>query len=725
MKAKRWLLLLMFLGVCSCAVCLCACEKDHVHELVHFESREATCENAGNLEYWECSVCGSRFIDAEAEHRIGDVFLPALGHCWGEWQVLKEPTCEAKGRQCRSCTVCGAEDRESIALSEHELWPISAKEETCTQNGVKEHWRCSVCEKLFWDEEGDREVFAEELIVLPHHADGGVLKKNAEYHWQICPVCGLPFDYQRHVYDGSKCVECGVGDSSVLNYRLIGGGTEYEVYDERYPFAETVIIPRTYKGLPVTSIGKDAFRNDTIVEEIILPSSIVSIGDNAFVDCSQLKNIVIPISTHTLGTMVFSGCKNLDSLTVESGNPIYFSAGNCIVEKESGKLVDGSNTAEIPDDGRVKTIGEEAFIGRDKLEEIVIPASVETIEESAFVLCSNLKRVVLSEGIRKIGSYSFQNCDQLAEIYIPSTLTEFGENTFSYCGNLEIIEVQEGNPIFHSENNCLIKTQTKILIKGGKNSSIPDDGSVQIIASGAFENCEALASIDIPEGITAIQSRAFQNCTGLESIFIPANVGYISDAFSGCSGLESIQVHPDNEEYRGIGNCLIETRSKTLLLGCKNSVIPGDGSVEIIGEWAFYKCGGLTDIVIPEGVKEIQWSAFGNCSNLKSVRLPDSLETLASNAFACCGSLERIVIPEGVTNIEQFCFIECTALKDIVIPKSLKRVGSLAFRQCNSLTDVYYGGSEEDWKNIELEASSWDESILQAQIHYNWTGDPE
>ena len=184
-------------------------------------------------------------------------------------------------------------------------------------------------------------------------------------------------------------------------------------------------------------------------------------------------------------------------------------------------------------------------------------------------------------------------------------------------------------------------------------------------------------------------------------------------------------MHPDNEEYRGIGNCLIETRSKTLLLGCENSVIPGDGSVEIIGEWAFYKCGGLTGIVIPEGIKEIQWSAFGDCSNLKSVRLPDSLETLASNAFACCGSLEHIALPEGLSSIGTFCFYRCTALKSVVIPESVTRVGLHAFDLCSTLTDVYYGGSEEDWKNIELEASSWDESILQAQIHYDRTGDPE
>lgn len=724
MKAKRWLLLLMFLGVCSCAVCLCACEKDHVHELVHFESREATCENAGNLEYWECSVCVSRFIDAEAEHRIGDVFLPALGHCWGEWQVLKEPTCEAEGNRCRSCLVCGKAEGESIAVSQHVLLHISAEEPTCYQTGVREHWECKGCGKLFSDGAGKSEVFSEDILLPFSHADSGVLEKDAEYHWKVCSKCGQPFDRQEHKFSLRRCSDCKTADpEQCLEYRLINGGTEYEVIGS-YPAGESIIIPSTHQGLPVTSIGENVFIYKPF-EEIILPPSIANIESGAFFRNNNLKSCVIPAATRSIGVMAFGECSSLESLVVEDGNPVYRSAGNCIIERAGGKLIEGTNASEIPVDGSIKIIGEEAFVGRDKLEEIVIPASVETIEESAFVLCSNLKRVVLSEGIRKIGSYSFQNCDQLAEIYIPSTLTEFGENTFSYCGNLEIIEVQEGNPIFHSENNCLIETQTKILIKGGKNSSIPDDGSVQIIASGAFENCEALASIDIPEGITTIQSRAFQNCTGLKSIFIPANVGYISDAFSGCSGLESIQVHPDNERYRGIGNCLIETRSKTLLLGCKNSVIPGDGSVEIIGEVAFYKCGGLTDIVIPEGIKEIQWSAFGDCSDLKFVRLPDSLETLAGNAFACCGRLEHIALPEGLSSIGTFCFYRCTALKSVVIPESVTRVGLYAFDLCSTLTDVYYGGSEEDWKNIELEASSWDESILQAQIHYNWTGDPE
>lgn len=383
MKAKRWLLLLMFLGVCSCAVCLCACEKDHVHELVHFESREATCENAGNLEYWECSGCGGKFIDAEAEHRIGDVFLPALGHCWGEWQVLKEPTCEAKGRQCRSCTVCGAEDRESIALSEHELWPISAKEETCTQNGVKEHWRCSVCEKLFWDEEGDREVFAEELIVLPHHADGGVLEKDAEYHWKVCSKCGQPFDRQEHKFSLRRCSDCKTADpEQCLEYRLINGGTEYEVIGS-YPAGESIIIPSTHQGLPVTSIGENVFIYKPF-EEIILPPSIANIESGAFFRNNNLKSCVIPAATRSIGVMAFGECSSLESLVVEDGNPVYRSVGNCIIERAGGKLIEGTNASEIPVDGSIKIIGEEAFRGRKKLEEIVIPASVETIEEGAF-----------------------------------------------------------------------------------------------------------------------------------------------------------------------------------------------------------------------------------------------------------------------------------------------------------------------------------------------------
>ena len=87
-----------------------------------------------------------------------------------------------------------------------------------------------------------------------------------------------------------------------------------------------------------------------------------------------------------------------------------------------------------------------------------------------------------------------------------------------------------------------------------------------------------------------------------------------------CLNLERITVDPQNTEYHSSGDCLIETGSKRLLYGCKNSIIPDDGSVKTICRYAFLNCIGLTAITIPSAVKEVEDKAFKGCTNLKDIK---------------------------------------------------------------------------------------------------------
>ena len=144
--------------------------------------------------------------------------------------------------------------------------------------------------------------------------------------------------------------------------------------------------------------------------------------------------------------------------------------------------------------------------------------------------------------------------------------------------------------------------------------TIPD--SVTSIGNYAF-NGSGLTSITIPDSVTSIGDYAFQTCKSLTSITIPDSVTSIGDgAFSGCSGLEEIKVAEGNVNYHSAGNCLIETASKTLILGCKTSIVPADGSVISIGDYAFFDCSGLTSITIPDSVTSIGWGTFMQCSGL-------------------------------------------------------------------------------------------------------------
>ena len=176
-----------------------------------------------------------------------------------------------------------------------------------------------------------------------------------------------------------------------------------------------------------------------------------------------------------------------------------------------------------------------------------------------------------------------------------------------------------------------------------------------------------------------------------KSITIPNSVTSIgSSAFSGCSSLTSITVDEGNSKYHSAGNCLIETASKTLVLGCKNSVIPTDGTVTSIGDSAFEDCSNLTSIVIPDSVTSIGYDAFEGCSNLTSIVIPDSVTSIGSSAFAYCSNLTSIVIPDSVTSIGSNAFSSCSKLKSITIGSSVTSIGENAFFGCSKLTSIVF-----------------------------------
>lgn len=78
--------------------------------------------------------------------------------------------------------------------------------------------------------------------------------------------------------------------------------------------------------------------------------------------------------------------------------------------------------------------------------------------------------------------------------------------------------------------------------------------------------------------------------------------------------------------------------------------------------------------------------------------------------------IEKYEIPYGVNTIKDNAF-DGSNLKSIKIPKSIKSINFYAFNDCTSLTDVYYKGSKEDWKKIDIWRGN--KSLLKADIHYN------
>ena len=216
---------------------------------------------------------------------------------------------------------------------------------------------------------------------------------------------------------------------------------------------------------------------------------------------------------------------------------------------------------------------------------------------------------------------------------------------------------------------------------------------VRYIGNNAFRDHADIISVNIGENVESIRYMAFSGCSGLTSIYIPKSVtdinSYDGTMFVGCNNLASIIVESGNKKYDSRNNCnaLIETSTNKLIAGCKNTIIPG--SVETIGQKAFYGCSGLISAVIPQGVTSISAQAFEGCGDLTSVTISSSVTSIAE-AFSNCKNLSSIVVDNGNTNYDSRdncnAIIESSTNSLIVgcintiIPNTVTSIDGRAFR---------------------------------------------
>lgn len=193
----------------------------------------------------------------------------------------------------------------------------------------------------------------------------------------------------------------------------------------------------------VSIIGDSAFVNCTGLRRINIPNVCTQIGMRAFADCKSLEQIEIPDSVTTIGGWAFENCTALASLSIGEGttdidfaalkscsavtqivvdpeNPVYHSAGNCLIETEGRKLLLAGVNCQIPTDGSVLHIADYAFYGQTALAQIVIPDGVQSIGGEAFGNCTGLKKVYIPSSVNVLGN-AFKGCKALDDIYYEGT----------------------------------------------------------------------------------------------------------------------------------------------------------------------------------------------------------------------------------------------------------------------------------------------------------------
>ena len=237
-----------------------------------------------------------------------------------------------------------------------------------------------------------------------------------------------------------------------LTYRVAGGKVSIVSCDKNA--SGELVIPSTYEGKPVTSIGGSAFYNCSRITSARIPESVTSIGGSAFSGCSRLTSVRIPDSVTSIGDRAFRYCSNLTSVTI----------GNSVTSIE-GWTFDycGSLTSvRIPES--VTSIGKKAFAHCSSLTSVRIPESVTSIGDLAFYDSVSLTSVTIPDSVISIGSRAFEYCG-LTSVIIGMSVTSIGSNAFVYCSSLESITFRGNAPTRHTFSG--VSDFAKIFINPG------------------------------------------------------------------------------------------------------------------------------------------------------------------------------------------------------------------------------------------------------------------
>lgn len=217
--------------------------------------------------------------------------------------------------------------------------------------------------------------------------------------------------------------------------------------------------------------------------------------------------------------------------------------------------------------------------------------------------------------------------------------------------------------------------------------------TVTAIGESAFQYNYELLSIVMPNTIRSIKEFAFNGCISLKSLTISSAVSEIGDyAFMGLRSLEHLAVDFHNKTFDSRGDCnaIIRTRTNTLLVGCKTTIIP-DG-VEVIAGNAFISCQDTSiepfELNFPPSVEIIEPFAFNCCYPLSAVTFSEGLRRIGHWAFIGT-SIECLEIPASVTEIDDQAFISCDSLKVIKVRKGNKVYDSR--KGCNAIIESATG----------------------------------
>lgn len=382
------------------------------------------------------------------------------------------------------------------------------------------------------------------------------------------------------------------------------------------------------------TIGKNAFKGCTSVEEVTIPKGILTVSNSAFEGCSGLTDVTI--AAKTINAKAFAECTNLKAVKMEEGVTTIQGMAFANTQISAVTIPSTLTTAGTTKEGTIekgpfagtmiatvhgqtedsteaqegatilpetKKIPDNLFLGCTSIIDVQIPETVTEIGQKAFKDASSVENVTFAvntetgkvKGVEKIGISAFDGCSSLQELVLPETVTEVLQGAFANEGALVKADMSRA---------ASLKKWDKESFKGDTALAevvLPTAGGITAIPDGAFAGCTSLTgeNLKIPKNIVTITANAFKE-SGLKKLYIP-------------------------------------------------------NQVTTIGASAFEACKNLEDVHISNNISIISQSTFKNCEKLEKIEIPVKVEKIGTNAFYGSGLKDVYIFgdPEiggGITN---------------------------------------------------------------------------
>lgn len=286
----------------------------------------------------------------------------------------------------------------------------------------------------------------------------------------------------------------------------------------------------------------------------------------------------------------------------------------------------------------VTKIDNEALKGNDNIVSITIPGSVKEIGNNAFEGCTKLERVIFTNPGQASGNLlirisAFQNCKKLTECEIPARAYQVVGNVFKGCTSLTEVTVNKNNPYYFTDDCGVLFGPALVNYE----PQYDDAYALQSYPAGRQGEYTIPSQVN-KKTIDQIWTSGFEGASGLTGISIPPSIGRLGTA-----------------AFEGTG--------------LTNVVIPG--TVQQVDPAVFQNCTKLVSVKLPAGLAEIDQYMFANCISLQYVDMPDSITKINIYAFHNCTSLTSLALPKNLSSLSVGCFDKCINLQHVVVPPSV------------------------------------------------------